>query len=286
MADRNMIGERILITGANSGIGKVTALELATRNAHVVMVSRDMSRGKSAKAEIIKQSGNTNVDLLVANLSSQCSIRKLASEFRNKYDRFDILVNNAGGIFGEYKLTEDGIEWTFAVNHLAYFLLTHLLLDIIKKSSTARIINVASEAHRIAMMDFDNLNKENGYNSLSTYGESKLANILFTYELSRRLKDTHITVNCVHPGVVRTRFGESGSPIFRFLVKISRWIYLSPEKGAETVIYLATSPDVENETGKYFIKEKPVRSSTESYNRELARKLWEVSAKLTNLNQY
>lgn len=281
MVDRDMTGERILITGANSGIGKATALELAKRGAHVVMVSRDASRGNAAMEEIVNESGNTNIDLFVANLSSQRSIRQLASEFKNNYDRLDILINNAGGIFGKHKLTEDGIEWTFAVNHLAYFLLTHLLLDTIKKSSIARIINVASEAHRIASLNLDNLNVKDGYNPLVVYGNSKLANILFTHELSRRLKDTHITVNSLHPGVVRTRFGESGSPIFRFLVKISRWVYLSPANGAETSVYLATSPDVANISGKYFIKKKTVQSSKESYNVKLAQRLWDVSAELT-----
>ena len=284
MGERDISGERILITGANSGIGKATALKLAQKGAHVILVARSRSRGESALKEIIDKTGNESVEMMLADLSSQRSIRQLAEDFKSKFDRLDVLINNAGGIFGKRRLTEDGIEWTFAVNHLAYFLLTNLLLDVIKKSTTARIINVASEAHRVASLNLDDINKENGYGFFSAYGESKLANIMFTYELARRLKDSHVTVNCVHPGVVRTRFGSSASPVFRFLTRIASVCYLSAAKGAETSVYLATSDEVEGVTGKYFIRKEPVQSSSESYNRELARKLWNVSANLTMIN--
>ena len=279
-----MKGKICLVTGANAGIGKTTALGLAKIGAAVVMVSRNQERGEAARAEIMAESENDAVDLMIADLSSQQSIRQLAEDFKTRYERLDVLVNNAGGIFGSPSLTVDGLEYTFALNHLSYFLLTNLLLERIKESSPARIVNVSSQAQADATINFDDLQSEQNYNARRVYGQSKLANILFTYELARRLDGVDVTTNALHPGVVRTNFGrESTSRAFALMMRLLGPFLASPEKGASTSIYLATAPEVEGVTGKYFIDKQEQKSNAESYDTAVAQRLWQVSEELTGL---
>ena len=257
-----MEGKVCLITGANSGIGKETALALAKMNATVVMLCRNKQRGEKAQKEIIEQSGNKNVDLLLCDLSSLEDIKKFVSEFKNKYEKLHVLINNAGVMLKNRTISLDGFEMNFAVHVLGPFLLTNLLLDILKKSAPSRIIIVASAAHKRAKIDFQDLQSENKkYRLFSAYGISKLAEILFTYELSRKLEGTKVTANAVHPGVVATNLGRDQS-------KFSQWFakkfFKSPEEGAQTSIYLASSSEVEGITGKYFTNKESRESSIES----------------------
>jgi retinol dehydrogenase 14 len=278
------MGEKVcLITGATSGIGKATAMGLAIMGASVVMVGRDRGRGEAAMAEIKESSGNASVDLMLADISSQEEIRRLADEFKEAYPRLDVLINNAGVFRSKRITTADGIETTFAVNHLAYFLLTNLLLDVLKASAPSRIVNVSSGAQSNGIIDFDDLQGEKGYKGTKAYSQSKLANVLFTYELARRLEGTGVTANCLHPGAVRTNFGSGSSGVFGLMVRALRPLMISPEKGAETSIYLASSPEVEGLSGRYFVKKAEARSSDKSYDAGLARRLWDVSTELTNL---
>lgn len=270
-----------MVTGANSGIGLVTAQGLAGLGAKVVLVCRDRERGAAALKQIKARSGNDAAELMLCNLASQQSIREFAGEFKRTHDRLDVLVNNAGVYFRNRTVVEGNLETTFAVNHLAYFLLTNLLLDAIKRSAPARIINVSSAAHPYGHIDFDNLQGEKNYKGVRAYANSKLANVLFTYELARRLSATGVATNCLHPGAVATNIFRA---LPKFVEAIIKLVTLSPEKGAETSIYLAASPDVEGVTGKYFIKKTETRSSPESYNEDVARKLWAVSAQLTGVD--
>ncbi|HJQ71385.1 MAG TPA: SDR family oxidoreductase [Blastocatellia bacterium] len=276
----NMTGKVALVTGANSGIGKETALALARMKANLVIVCRDNDRGRAALEEIKSKSDNPSVELMICDLSSQTQIRKLAEEFKQKHDRLDVLVNNAGVILTRRRVTEDGLEATFAINHLAYFLLTNLLLDLINKSAPARIVNVSSTVHKSATIDFNDLQSERSYSSMRAYGQSKLANVLFTYELARRLEGTGVTVNCLHPGVIATNIFRDISGVVGAAAKL---FLKSPRRGAETSIYLASSPEVEGITGKYFDDRRAVRSSPESYDEAIAGRLWQVSERLTNL---
>jgi retinol dehydrogenase-14 len=281
------MGEKVcLITGANSGIGKATAMGLATLGVSVVMVGRDRGKGEVVMAEIKEKSGNTSVDLMLADLSSQEEIRRLADVFKEAYPRLDVLINNAGVFRSKRITTADGLETTFAVNHLAYFLLTKLLLDVVEASAPSRIVNVRSGEHSNATIDFDDLQGEKGYKGPKAYSQSKLATVRFTYELARRLEGTGVTANCLHPGgriPVRTNFGGGVSGVLGFIVRALRPFMISPEKGAGTSIYLASSPEVEGLSGRYFVKKAEARSSHVSYDERLARRLWEVSADLTNL---
>ena len=281
--DGGMHGKTVIVTGANSGIGKVTARELARMGARVVMVCRDCGRGEAAKADVIAETGNDSVDLVLADFASQAAIYAVAVEILDRYDRIDALVNNAGAMFGERQLTEDGYEMTFGVNHLGYFLFTHLLLDRIKASTPARIVNVASRAHSRETLNFDDLQHERGYRAFSVYGESKLANVYFTYERAKRLDGAGVTVNCLHPGVVATNFGSGASALFRLALTLGRPLFISPANGAETSVYLASSSEVEGVTGKYFDKCKPIESSRVSYDEDAARKLWGLSVEMTGL---
>lgn len=278
--DTSMQGRVCLITGGSSGIGRETALALAAKGARVGIVVRDQNRGNDALAEIKVQTGNDQLDLFLADLGSQQSIRTLAEEVKGRYNRLHVLVNNAGGVFPRSE-TVDGIERTFAVNHLAYFLLTDLLLDLIKASAPARIVNVSSGAHTGGKINFDDIQGQKKYTSFRAYSQSKLANVLFTYELARRLRGTGVTVNALHPGVVATKFGTEFGPA-RFALGLVRRFLKTPEQGAATSIYLASSPEVEGVTGKYFIDSKPARSSKISYDSQTAARLWQVSAELTH----
>jgi len=280
-----MRGKICLITGGTNGIGKSTAQELARMGATVVIVGRNAQKTSQVVEEIRAATGNQNVDSLLADLSSQQEIRHLASEFRSKYSRLDVLLNNAGAVFMERQSSVDGIEMTLAVNHLASFLLTNLLLDTIKASAPARIVNVSSNAHKRARIDFDNLQGERSYSS-GAYGNSKLANILFTIELARRLEGTGVTVNALHPGFVNTGFGKNNSGfLFRILGAVVPLIARSPEQGAETSIYLASSPDVQNVTGEYFVDSKVAQAAPQASDTAVARKLWDVSAAMAEPTQ-
>ena len=270
-----------IITGANSGIGKVTALGLAKMNAEVVMLCRNEDTGEIAQKEIISESGNNKVDLLECDLSSQTQIRNFVGEFKQKYQNLHVLINNAGVMASNRKLSVDGFEMNFAVNHLAPFLLTNLLLDILKKSAPSRIVNVGSAAHRMGKIDFEDLQRENKKGRLmGLYGSSKLAMTLVSYELSRRLEGSNVNVNVLHPGLINTNLGRDRSSTSQ---GFARKFFKTPEVGAETSIFLATSPEVEGITGKYYAKKKAKPSSKESYNEEYAKKLWEISEKMTNL---
>ena len=285
LLNTSMQGKVCLITGANSGIGKATALGLAQMGATVVMVCRDRSRGEEAQREIKMKSGNDAVDLLLADLSSQQSIRQLADTIRQRYSRLHVLINNAGAGFTQRQESVDGVEMTFAVNYLAPFLLTNLLLDVLINSAPARIINVDSDNHRFARLDMQDLQLQRRYGFLRAYGWSKLALLLFTYELARKLQGTGITVNALEPGPTSTSFGRKGAgPVARLLLKLASSFFGSPEKGAQTSLYLASSTEVETSTGKYFVKSAPRRSSALSYNEPLQRQLWEESARLVNLS--
>jgi NAD(P)-dependent dehydrogenase (short-subunit alcohol dehydrogenase family) len=275
----DMSGKVCVVTGANSGIGKETAEGLARMGATVVMVCRDPERGRAALESIKARSGNQSIELMICDFASLAQIRKLAEEFKQKHDRLDVLVNNAGLVLTRRTVTEDGLETTFAVNHLGYFLLTNLLLDMIKRSAPSRIVNVASTAHHSGTIDFNDLQGERSYGAMRAYGQSKLANILFTYELARRLEGSGVSVNCLHPGVI-------GTNIFRSvpgLGAMAKLFLKSPKKGAETSIYLATSPEVAEVTGKYFDDKRAVRSSRESYDEAVAQRLWQLSEQLTGL---
>lgn len=279
----DMHGKTVLVTGATQGIGRVTARELARLGATTVLVARDRARGEAMVADIQRQTGNQAVSLLVADLSSQASIRALAEAFDERHQALHVLVNNAGSIFIPRQTTVDGLEMTFATNHLGYFLLAHLLLDVMRASAPARIVNVASAAHRRATLDFDDLQSERGYSGLDVYSKSKLANILYTYELARRIEGTGVTANCLHPGVVRTGFGRNTQGVFKLAVKLIAPFMLSDEQGADTSIYLASAPEVEGVTGKYFVKRKAIPSNRQSYDRAAAERLWNISLEMCNL---
>lgn len=280
---KNMEGKVCLITGASQGIGKATAIALAKMGATIVMVSFDQGRGDAALKEIKSISGNENIELMLGDLSSQQSIRQLADRFKQKYTRLDVLVNNAGVMKWKQEFTTDGIESTFAINHLASFLLTNLLLDLLKASAPARIVNVSSSAQGMGKIEFDDLDGRKKYSGIKAYSQSKLANVLFTNELDRILQGTGVIANCLHPGVVRTNFGNTGSLFFKTFGTLMKPFMLPPDKGAATSVFLASSPQVEGISGKYFVKKKAENSSPVSYDEMTAKKLWEVSAKMTKL---
>jgi NAD(P)-dependent dehydrogenase (short-subunit alcohol dehydrogenase family) len=279
----SMHGKTCLVTGATSGIGLVAARELARQGAHVVMVGRNATKTESALAEVRSASGSSTVETLLADLSSQEQVRGLARQFLERHARLDVLVNNAGGLWMKRQLTVDGLEMTFAVNHLAYFLLTHRLLDSLKSSAPARVVNVSSGAHRRARLDFDNLQGERGYNGWHQYCRSKLMNLLFTYELARRLEGTGVTVNALHPGFVYTGFGSSNGFFGGLLRLAGRFFAISPEEGARTIVYLASSPEAATVSGRYFFREKAVESTPASHDVPAMQRLWQVSAELTGL---
>jgi len=249
----------------------------------VIIVGRNQAKCSATVSQIQQQTGNQAVEYLLADLSSQSAVRQLAEQFKSRYRQLHVLVNNAGAIFLQRQVTVDGIEMTFGLNHLSCFLLTHLLLDIIQSSAPARIVNVASRSHERARINFDDLQGTQRYNAMRAYGQSKLGNVLFTYELARRLAGTHVTVNALHPGLVGTGFGANNGSLARLAMRLYRLIALSPEQGARTSIYLATSPDVDGITGKYFVDRRAVPSSPLSYDTAVAGRLWQVSAEMTAL---
>jgi NAD(P)-dependent dehydrogenase (short-subunit alcohol dehydrogenase family) len=287
--------ERVcVVTGANSGIGKATAKGLVRLGGHVVMVCRDPERGRDAQAEIqaVAQKAHPShedaVDLYIADLAMQDEVYRLGETLRADYDRLDVLINNAGVFLSEREETPDDLETTFAVNHLAPFLLTHLVLPLLKETAgrvgEARVVTVSSEAHRGTSLDFDDLNAEDSYGMVQAYGQSKLANILFTHELARRLRDTGVTANCVHPGVVATSMWE-GSDWLSRVMRLFTWLYKNPEEGAENVLYLAASRELDEVTGQYFKETECVNPSPEAYDEKAAGRLWRLSLEMTGLEQ-
>jgi retinol dehydrogenase-14 len=275
-----------MVTGANTGIGFYTALEIARLGGAVIIIGRNREKCENAVSMIQRETGNLAVEYLLADLSSQAQIRSAAAQFNAKYDRLDVLVNNAGGAFLRRTLTEDGIERTFAVNHLAYFLLTNLLVEALKNSPGGRVINVSSGGHYGQQLDFDNLQLSKSYSIYRAYGRSKLSNVLFTYELARRMAGTHVTSNALSPGMVATDIWKKVNRLLTpFITPVIKHYGQSPLEGAQTSIYLATSPDVEGVTGKYFADCKPVHSSAASYDLDAAKRLWEVSLRLTGLKE-
>lgn len=272
-----------VVTGATSGIGKETAVALAKGGATVAVVCRTRDRGEPALAEIRRRSGNAAVSLFVADLSSLQAIRAVAAALQAALPRIDVLVNNAGLALRDRIVTEDGFENTFAVNHLAYFLLTRLLQPTLVASAPARIVNVSSEAHRWGAIRFDDLMGEKTYDGWKAYAQSKLANVLFTYELARRLDGTGVTANCLHPGLVGTAFASRGPTTIRILSRLARPFLRSPASGAATSIYLASSPEVATVSGQYFAGRRARRSSKASYDGAVAARLWGVSERLAGL---
>jgi len=280
-----MEGKICLITGATDGIGKQTAFDLAKQGVHLVLVGRSQEKVESCVAEIKQKTGNGNVDYMLADFSSQRQTRQLADDVLSKYDRLDVLVNNAGLMSMSRRETEDGLELMFGVNHIGYFLLTTLLLDRILASGEARIVNVASDAHVGVALDFDDLQNEKRFSAMRVYGQSKLANIYFTYELARRLAETKVTVNCLHPGFVATNMGANNVPYIGGAIKkvVNLFAGKNVIDGAATSVYLASSAEVATVSGKYFVDCQPVQSSEVSYDEAIAQRLWEVSESLVQL---
>ncbi len=277
-----MNGKHVVITGGTDGIGKVTARELARLGAAVTLVARSPDKAKSVVDELRDVSGNRQVDFVAADLTEQRQVHACADELAARLPRVDVLINNAGAIFERRLLTPDGIECTLALNHLAYFLLTVRLKRLLAAAPAARIVNVASAAHRGAPLALDDLQHERSYSGWVAYGRSKLANVLFTYELARRLAGSSITANCLHPGFVASRFGDNTSGWLRTLIGAAKRVFaVSEDKGALTSIYLASSPDVANVSGKYFEKCRAVKSSAASYDEAAAKRLWTESERLT-----
>ena len=278
-----LAGRTVLVTGESGGIGKATALRLATMGAHVAITGRDVGRTERAAGEVRAAAGG-QVDALVADLSSQSEVRRLAAQVLAKLPRIDVLVNNAGGYWATRHLTADGLERTFALNHLAPFLLTNLLLDRLGLSAPARVVTVSSNVQAIGQLDFDDLQGEASYSGSRAYNQSKLANVLFTYELARRLQSGAVTANALHPGLVSTSLGaEDPSGAQRLLVPFIRPFMKSPTNGAATSAYLASAPALERVTGCYFVNSRPKRSSKRSYDQAAAARLWELSADLVGL---
>ena len=278
-----LAGSTVLVTGGTGGIGRATALGLAMMGAHLAITGRDRGRTEGAAREI-RAAGGGEVDVFVADLSSQSEVRRLADEVLKSYPSIDVLVNNVGGYWNTRHVTADGLEHTFALNHLAPFLLTNLLLDRLKQSAPARVVTVSSNAQAMGRIDFDDLQGERSYSGSRAYNQSKLANVLFTYELAKRLQASAVTANALHPGVVSTSFGaEDPRGIQRLIIPLARPFMKSPAQGAATSIHLASSPDLEQVTGRYFANSKPKRSSKRSYDEAAAARLWQVSADLVGL---
>jgi len=279
-----LTGKTILITGGTSGIGFVAARSLADMGATVVLVGRDPARTAASAATIQRETGNSAVNALTANLSSVEEVRNLAGSFMAQYSRLDVLLNNAGAVFTKRQTTVDGYERTFALNHLAPFLLTNLLLDRLKAYAPARIVTVSSMAHAGQKIDFDDVNRTtHSYGAWRAYGESKLANIMFTYALARRLAGTGVTANTLHPGVVNTNFAKNNGGPMKFAMALFSPFEITPEKGAQTSIYLASSPEVADVSGQYFVKSKPAKSSPASYDEAAQERLWSLSERMTAL---
>lgn len=281
----NLMRDKVcMVTGATSGIGLATAEALARMGATLVVVGRNREKGGAAVARIQEASGDHSVEYLHADLSVQTQVRNMAQEFKGRYPRLDVLVNNAGAFFLKRQLTADGIEMTWAVNHLSAFLLTNLLLEPLEASAAGRVVNVSSNRHLNGTINFDDLEGARRYGGFAAYDQSKLADVLFTYELARRLGSAPVTVNALHPGSVATNIAAGSSRLAKFFMPLGRLVALSPEAGADTSVFLASSPEVAGVTGKYFVKQRAVRSSPTSYDEARAQRLWRISAEMTGLS--
>lgn len=278
-----MKGKICLITGANSGIGKATAIGLAKMGASIIMVCRNQERGERALKYIKSKSNNESIELMLVDLSSQKAIHQFVQEFKEKYNKLDVLINNAGVNLSKQTLTEDGIETTFAVNYLATFLLSNLLFDSLVAGQPARIVNVASSV-QAKSIDFDNINGEKHYGQMKAYSLSKLAIVLFTYEFAKRFGGNGVTINCLHPGYIRTNMIRNFRKFVKYFFPLISLFVKSPKRGAKTSIYCASSPNLEGVSGKYFKKRKEAKTVRASYDEELAKKLWDLSVELTNFN--
>ena len=279
-----MAGKSVLVTGGTGGIGKATAIGLAALGARVGITGRDLARARAAAASIRAATGNPALDVFAADMSAQAGVRYLAGRVLDTYPRLDVLVNNVGGFWAHRHITADGLERTFALNHLAPFLLTSLLLNRLTASAPARIVTVSSGAHARGRLDFDDLQGERAYSGQRAYSQSKLANVMFTYELARRLAGTGVSATVAHPGVAATSFGaDDQAAYFAIVARVARPFMKSPAQGALTPIYLASSPEVEGVTGQYFANRKPKTSSKASYDTGAAARLWHASAGLAGL---
>jgi len=281
-----MSGKICVVTGANSGIGKETALGLAKMGARVVLVCRNREKGQAALEDVRRESGSAEHDLLIADMSSQASVRALAEQIRQKYSRLDVLINNAGGAIRDRKLSVDGIEMTVAANHLGAALLTLLVLDLLKASAPSRIINVSSEAQRRARLDMNDIQFERRkYSGFAAYGQSKLLMNAFTFELARRLEGTGVTANCLHPGVVATNiWGRDPGLVFKIIIAVMKPFMLNSKEGAEVSLYLASSPEVAQTSGQYFVKSKPAQSNPLSRDPKVAGEIWQWTQKMIGMN--
>lgn len=283
MAENGRLQNKIImVTGATSGIGEATAHNVAAMGATLIIVARNPDKAAATQTSIQQQTGN-QPEILLADLSTQAQIRQLATAFQAKYDRLDVLVNNAGVFNLSREESADGYEMTWATNHLNYFLLTNLLLDSLKASSAGRVVNVASGAHTGGEIFFDDPNLTENFSSWKAYSQSKLANVMFSYELARQLEGTSIMTNALHPGFVRTGFAKNNGLLGRLLMPVVGLAAISPEKGAETMTYLASSPEVDGVSGKYFDKKKAIPSAEQSYDEAAQKRLWEISAEMVGL---
>lgn len=272
----------ILISGASSGIGLATAEALAAQGARLILTARSAEKLKEAGQQITSKTGNKNISLHTVDLSSQRSIRSLATQIKNNHEKIDVLINNAGGVFPDFKLSADSLEMTIATNHFSQFLLTNQLLDLLKRSEAARIVNVSSDSHYNGKIDFESFQKNKGYFIMKAYAQSKLANVLFTQELAERLAGTRITANSLHPGFVKTNIGNKdtswyASAVWSLITAIGA---ISVEKGAETSVYLASSPEVQDITGKYYNKCKEKTPGKQTFDKALQKELWQISEQL------
>ena len=277
-----LAGKDIVVTGATDGIGKVTARELAKLGATVTIVGRNAAKGEAVVREMREKLGYDRVSFVAGDLSTRRGVKAAADGIKGRIKKLDVLVNNAGAMFQKRELTEDGIEKTFALNHMGYFWLTASLLDLVKAVPAGRIVTVASAAHQGAKLDLEDLQNEKRYSGWVAYGQSKLANIYFNYELARRLQGTGVTANCLHPGFVASRFGDNNGGVVKLVIGLAKSVAaISEDNGAKTSVYLASSPEVEGISGKYFDKCKAVRSSAASYDENVGRELWRLSERLS-----
>lgn len=277
-----MQAKTIVVTGGTSGIGEVAAVELAKQGARIVLIARDSARADATLAKLRKVNSNADHKVHIAELSRLSEMKRVAGEIAASEPQIDVLVNNAGALFNSRQVTEDGLEMTFATNHMAYFVVTNLLLPRLK--SGARIVSTASDAHKGARLDFDDLQSEKRYSGFSVYGKSKLCNILFNRELAKRLGGTGVTANCLHPGFVATRFGDNSGGLFQTVIKVAKPVgAISPEEGAKTIIYLASSPEVDGKSGGYYYKNKLATPTKEAQSDADAKRLWDTSARLSGV---
>ena len=273
----------VVVTGATSGIGEVAADRLAQKGARIVFVARDRERGEAARKHFRAIAGQSDHTVHYADLTKLADQKRVAKEIADSEPQIDVLINNAGAMFGSRQVTEDGLEKTFALNHMSYFTVTNILLDRLKATPGARIVSTASGAHAAYKLDFDDLQSEKSYSSFAVYGRSKLMNILFTRELARRLAGTGVTANCLHPGFVGSRFGDQAGGFMAFAIKLAKNFALTPEQGAETIIYLASSDDVAGKTGGYYEKRKIATPSRAAQNDADAKRLWDISTKIAGV---